>query len=167
MIWLVCWCEGLGKMLSWGPCLSAIFKYLKESGLRLQCSTWWDAFGPWAIFDCLFSLKRKPPANLAANDCLKSKRKKAGKELVKQWRFWALLCSSSSKFGSASHGEGLMRMQELSFLRAGVVGADLHAFNSYTTVCSLEGWLACTALSLWLLEWPCVLCTYAGDLIYN
>lgn len=89
-----------------------------------------------------FYLEEKPWQIWLLMNVLKANEKK----LARRWM--VKHCSPSAALNSAvSHGEGLTRVQELSLLRAGFMGAESHAFNSYATICSLEGWLACTALS--------------------
>lgn len=110
MLWLVYWARCSPEVPAFLQSLNIWKSWEKigKSGLRPKCRTSWDAFGPWAIFGCLFLLKRPPP-NLAVNECLKIKWEKFDKEMVRQWRFWALLSSSSNKYGSLSCGNGWWR----------------------------------------------------------
>lgn len=110
MLWLVCWARCSPEVPAF---LQSLYIWknwerIGESGLRPWCRTSWDAFGPWAIF-AFFLLKRKSPVNLAINECLKMKQVKVGKEMVRQWKFWALLSSSSNKYGNISCGKGWWR----------------------------------------------------------
>lgn len=113
----LCWNNAvigvLGKMFSWGSCLSSILKYLRE--LRENKREWPQAINVelhgmhLVLGPCMpvcFYLKETPPINLAVNECLKIKWEKVIKEMVRQWKFWALLSSSSNKHGSISCGEG-------------------------------------------------------------